>query len=276
MTRKHLSFRPRLEALEDRCMPSTLTVLNNLDNYSPGSLRADIAAAHSGDTIVFDPSLAGQQILLTGSELIINKNLTIQGLPNKPAISGGNLSRVFDVYAGANVTLIDLAIINGNGKASNGFNPGSFDGEGGGVVNSGTLTVSNCTISGNSASIYGGGIYNLRTLTVSNCTISGNSAYGGGGISNDTGGTLTVSGSSLSGNSASLYGGGILNYGTAAVQSSTLSGNSAGSKGGGIYNAKGKLTISGSVVLNNVAPLGADLFGMAQISKDSTVGVIAH
>ena len=242
---------------------------------TPGQSRLidEHRAARGAAAVVFKP---GQQILLTGSELIINKNLTIQGLPNKPAISGGNLSRVFDVYAGANVTLIDLAIINGNGKASNGFNPGSFDGEGGGVVNSGTLTVSNCTISGNSASIYGGGIYNLRTLTVSNCTISGNSAYGGGGISNDTGGTLTVSGSSLSGNSASLYGGGILNYGTAAVQSSTLSGNSAGSKGGGIYNAKGKLTISGSVVLNNVAPLGADLFGMAQISKDSTVGVIAH
>src|SRR5262249_952225 len=51
--RKPIPFRPRLEALEDRWLPSTLTVLNNLDS-GPGSLRADIAAAQSGDTIVFD------------------------------------------------------------------------------------------------------------------------------------------------------------------------------------------------------------------------------
>src|SRR5262245_19040163 len=45
-------FLPRLEPLEDRSLPSTLTVVNNLDS-GPGSLRAQIAAAGSGDTIVF-------------------------------------------------------------------------------------------------------------------------------------------------------------------------------------------------------------------------------
>jgi hypothetical protein len=38
-------------------MPNTVTVLNNLVN-GPGSLQADIAAAQSGDTIVFARSLA--------------------------------------------------------------------------------------------------------------------------------------------------------------------------------------------------------------------------
>src|SRR5947209_6075234 len=95
--------RPRLEALESRWVPSTLTVLNNLDSGT-GSLRADIAAAASGDTIVFAPSLAGQTITLAYNELAITKSLTIQGLgAGQLTISGGGHTRVFDVSgAGTN------------------------------------------------------------------------------------------------------------------------------------------------------------------------------
>src|SRR5439155_26805129 len=70
------TFRPTLEALEDRWVPSTLTVLNNLDSGA-GSLRAEIAAAHNSDTIVFASRLNGQTITLTSGELYIRKNLTI-------------------------------------------------------------------------------------------------------------------------------------------------------------------------------------------------------
>ena len=59
-------------------MPSTLTVTSLADSGA-GSLRADIAAAHSGDTIDFAPSLDGKTITLTKGELLINKNLTIAG-----------------------------------------------------------------------------------------------------------------------------------------------------------------------------------------------------
>ena len=54
---------PRLEALEDRTVPSTLTVTSAADS-GPGSLRAEIAAASSGDTIRFDQDLVGQTITL--------------------------------------------------------------------------------------------------------------------------------------------------------------------------------------------------------------------
>ena len=115
--RRQPGFRPRLDALECRVVLSTLTVTNTLDS-GPGSLRNDIAAAVSGDTIVFDQSLAGQQILLTSGELYITKSVSIQGLPTKPVISGGGIySRVFDVAAGASVTLTNLAIIDGVGEA---------------------------------------------------------------------------------------------------------------------------------------------------------------
>src|SRR6516162_1208819 len=63
-SRKPPRFRPQLEVLEDRWMPSTLTVTNNLDNGSVGSLRYEIGQAKKGDTIVFAPSLNGQTILL--------------------------------------------------------------------------------------------------------------------------------------------------------------------------------------------------------------------
>jgi hypothetical protein len=71
-------------------------------------------------------------------------------------------------------------------------------------------------------------------------------------------------------------GGGIYNLGTATIQQGTLSGNSAGSDGGGLYNgAAGTLEIDDSVVLSNLAPLGADWYNLGKLTvNDSTVGVI--
>jgi hypothetical protein len=261
-------FRPRLEALEARWLPSTLTVTTYLDypgNAGDGSLRGEIAAAHAGDTINFAPALNGQTITLTNGQLVISKSLTIQGPgAGQLAVSGGGYlgSRVFEVAANTNVALSGLTIRDGAGRANpilaNSSNdPQPWDGYGGGVLNFGTLTVSGCTLSGNSAdpfnpygSGYGGGIYNDygATLTVSGCTLSGNSAWLGGGILN-RGKYATVSGCTLSGNSAS-YGGGIYNTGTLTVSGCTLTGNSAGVEGGGIDNGS-KLTVSDSIFSDN-------------------------
>jgi hypothetical protein len=64
--------------MEDRTLLSTLTVMNNHDS-GPGSLRATIAAAASGDTIKFASSLKGQTIALTTGELDITTSLDIDG-----------------------------------------------------------------------------------------------------------------------------------------------------------------------------------------------------
>src|SRR5260370_28946289 len=69
-------FVPRVEALECRALPSTLTVLNNADS-GDGSLRAMLAQASSGATINFAPSLAGQTLTLTSGPLAIHKSLDI-------------------------------------------------------------------------------------------------------------------------------------------------------------------------------------------------------
>jgi hypothetical protein len=230
-----------LETLEDRCVPSTLKVVNNSDG-GPGSLRYEIAVAKSGDTIAFDNKLVGQTITLTSGELVISKNLTVKGQGETitsqqwvdASFTTHNGSRIFEVDGAATTVAISgLTLRNGGGihVLGQGW---AYDGDGGAILNFGSLTVSGCTLSGNTG-LNGGGIYNSRifgggTLTVSGCSLSGNAATGngsgantgtaldygyGGGIYNDVG-MLSVSGCTLSGNSA-YSGGSIYNGGTAAA-----------------------------------------------------------
>src|SRR5262245_6320449 len=202
--RQRATFRPMLEALEDRCVPSTLAVTNPVDDVNvQGTLRYDIAHAQSGDTILLTGAVQSG-IVLTQGELVLNQNVTIETASNQQiTISGGGNSRVFEVAAGANVTLANLAITDGNGVGDNPDGTSQDSGIGGGILNLGTLTVLASNVSGNSATgslDFGGGIANFGDLTVSGSTLSGNSARGGdgGGIWNF--GDLTVSGSTLSGN----------------------------------------------------------------------------
>src|SRR5262249_27024072 len=149
------SFLPRLEFLEDRSTPSTLTVLNNLDSGA-GSLRAAIAAAHNGDTVVFASSLSGATITLTSGEPAINERLDIEGFgAANLTVSGNDDSRVFDVVKStANVTIAGLTIAHGAAV------------QGAGIDNVGKLTVSHCAfvsnrvVGGTGVTALGGGIFN--------------------------------------------------------------------------------------------------------------------
>src|SRR6266852_4867962 len=92
--RQGRSFVPRLELLEDRTVLSTLTVTNPADS-GDGSLRTAIAAAQSGDQIVFDTSLKGQTITLTSGPLAISQSIDIEGpVAGQLAVSGNHASRV--------------------------------------------------------------------------------------------------------------------------------------------------------------------------------------
>jgi len=265
---------------------ATITVTNTNDSGA-GSLRQAIADALNGDTIDF--GVTGTITLTTG-ELLVNKGITIHGSgPDHLTVDGNHASGVFYVQldGGGAASIAGLTITNGN--AGNGW--------GGGISNeSSMLTVSNCTISGNSASgVFGvgGGIANddvisNATLEILNCTISGNSAGdNGGGIYNYGGSntaTLRVINSTLSGNSAHFYGGGIYNisaYGGSApadVLNSTLSGNSAGRFGGGIYNnafvdGSSPLKILNSTFSDNSAFQGPS-GGIANVSGTLQLGSI--
>src|SRR5204863_8267247 len=65
-------------ALMARVEAATLIATNTNDS-GPGSLRQAIADAHDGETIEFDPALNGHSISLTSGELVIDKNISING-----------------------------------------------------------------------------------------------------------------------------------------------------------------------------------------------------
>ena len=156
---------------------ATWTVSDSQDDPADvNSLRYAVSHAKAGDTIAFATSMGGQAIILTSGTLSISTNLTIQG-PGAGllTISGNNATTVFTINSGT-VTISGLTVAYGSAPTNQ---------AGGGIqILGGTVTVTACTLSNNSAAS-GGGIANSGTLIVSNTTFSGNSAgTRGGGIEN--------------------------------------------------------------------------------------------
>jgi CSLREA domain-containing protein len=277
--------RPRLtlEVLEDRWLPSVVTVTNLTDDVNgittsiaalianPGddgiSLREAVEAANANpgaDTITFDFAVTGT-ITLGGEQLTLTDpaTTTITGPgANLLAISGNYASRVFGVTSGASAALSGLTVTGG-----------IIGADGAGLYNEGTTTLTNCIVSANgvyssidaeiSYAPSGAGVFNSGTATLTNCTIANNRADGlltgsGGGVFNS--GTATLTNCTLSGNvgigDSPGSGGGVFNSGTATLTNCTLSGNYAVSAygisgiGGGVFNS-GTATLNNTIVASN-------------------------
>jgi hypothetical protein len=131
---------------------TTRTVNNLADDGRLGTLRNAILAAVAGDTVVFSNGLAGT-IILTQGELLIGQNITISnGIMATIAVSGNNSNRVFNILSDTTVTISGLTITNGFNVGTNVYcyGPGGI-GQGGGILNNGTLTLLYCRVSGNTA-----------------------------------------------------------------------------------------------------------------------------
>lgn len=248
---------------------ANVTVAQLNPAVTPVTLRDAINAVNNttGDnTITFDPTAfpANQLTTITlGSTLEISQTsgkITIQGPGSGEVdVSGNNQHTVFLIDANVNAEIDAIEISSGSGSID--F-PGSTLLSGGGLYNKGTLSLNNDLITKNftpeGLSPGGGaGVFNLRTLTISNCTISSNSAAGSGGaIANIFGGSMTISDSSISANAAGGVGGGIDNLGTAKLINCTVSSNTSSNAAGGILNLYGNIevtncTLAGNIALNN-------------------------
>jgi predicted outer membrane repeat protein len=227
-----------------------------------------ISLAASGDTIQIAAATYQEN-------LSIPFNLTLNGAKAATTIvDGTNTANVFTVGAGISLALSNLTIEKGVGYTG-----------GGGVDNSGTLTVNKSNFYTNTA-LSGGAILNTGTAKISNTNFSGNSPYFFGHSAScgaiDNRSTMTITASTFFNNYANnnlTSGGAICNGGTLAITRSTFSTNSSqgnnGGYGGAIYNYAGTLSVTNSTFSQNSATTsGGAIYsqgGTVQISN-STFG----
>ena len=209
-------------------------------------------------------------IVVTSGTVHLN-NLYLENGYNASPGNGGALSN-----AGGAVFLANSTVTSSSAYSSWG---------GGGIYNDGTMSITNSVISNNDATdtyAGGGGILNDNSgiLTITNSTISGNSADyspGGGGLMNVCGGSVSIQNSVIAGNTAqsSGGGGGISNCGTMTIDASTISNNNANSSpgGGGIFADNG-FSITDTTISNNSAD-NSFIGGGGILNTNNTMTIIS-
>jgi hypothetical protein len=245
----------------------------------PSALQPAIDAAEPGDIVNVTGTCLGN--------FTIDKDLILQGTGTLDGNHEGPVLRI----AGGRVTVADLTIT--NGVASDNFC--FFARGGGGIYNSGTLTLNSARVNGNS----GGGIYNdcfSNLILNGSTTVSGNSGFGidldylssvtlndAASVSNNTNGGINVAhdgyvemndSSSVTGNTGS----GIYDNGGVSMNGfSSVSGNITTHAGGGIFVAlhqylvmNDSASISGNVA-NEGGGISADWVTVAVLNDSASV-----
>ncbi|HEY0142229.1 MAG TPA: Calx-beta domain-containing protein [Thermoanaerobaculia bacterium] len=257
-------------------------VVTNLNDSGEGSLRQAVIHSNSAttlDTVTFESGLTGT-IVLTSGEIDVVDSVVVDGPGSSViAVSGSDLSRIFDVDVPADgdvriegVTLTDGRTSGDGGALRNGddnllltdvaIRDSVASGRGGGLFQGeGSLTIDASVISGNEAILNGGGI------------ASGNSyCYCGGPLS------LEITDTRITGNRAGVIGGGVYVAGNPdtnlVIADSAISGNSAVGQGGGGFIGGGRLYLDRTDVSDNLARNGGGgglaLFSTDTIISDST------
>lgn len=209
------------------------------------SLREAINVANANSdtsTITFDPVIfaTARTINLNNTLPTLSTNINITGPTAGVTVDANGVNGAFQL-SGSIVNLSRLTITEGNAT------------QGGGIAKfGGSLTITDCTLSNNTASFVGGGLYSSSgPVTINSSTVSGNTATSGsGGGIYSVSGPLTLNNSTLANNSAPTASGGAIykSGGTVALRNCTVAGNSA-TDGGGVFSG-GTLTLSNTILAN--------------------------
>jgi len=239
---------------------ASLVVTTTADSGA-GSLRQTIIDACDSGTISFDAGLSGQTITLTTGELVINKNLTIQGpganllTVQRDSASGTPLFSLFSISANVTATVSGFTLSNADSMQN-----------GGAIRNSGTLTLDGLTLTNNHTTAGGSAIFNGGTgsVTLTNSTLSGNQSDGLAAIYNQDG-LMTITNSTLTANTnqQAVPGAAIFsesNTSVTNVTNCTISQNTG--QGGAVFQnsgGAGKVNLQNSIVSGNA---GGDVSGI--------------
>lgn len=218
----------------------------------------DCAAGSGSDTIVFS-GVTMVNLFATAVLPTITDGLVIDGGAGVTITrTGATAYRIFTINTTQAVELRALTI--NNGKVS-----GGATGAGINKVNSGTLTLTNVTVSNNiNSGGNGGGLFNngAGTVTIRQSTFTGNRANNGGAICNGASSrSVALENVTISGNAAAVHGGGFFTNSSAVVvnmDSVTIASNTADNdangtgNGGGIYRSAGVVNIKNTLIGNNV------------------------
>ncbi len=237
---------------------STLELANDVTIEGLGASIVSVVAASGSNFSVFTVD-TGVTATISGISIEGGAGQAVQPIPDpfnqiaNSAIGGGGILNEGTLFLDSSAVVDNDVPLGGN----------SLPALGGGIYNSGALTVTNSTFAGNSAD-FGGAIFNAGVLSIATSLIGpsngvgGNSATAGGGVFNDNGLGVLISNSTLSGNTATQAGGGIDNSGTGTmtVDDVTMIGNSTGGSGGAIENTAILTVQNGSTLSANSATIG--------------------
>jgi len=210
------------------------------------TLAQAVSASSSNETLAVNGTCEGDTTIT-----VATTPLKIQGTLGATLNGAHKEGSVLTVQPGVTVVASGLTITGGTGT--------KYPGEviGGGVLNEGTLTLSNSYVTGNEITEengFGGGIENFAgTLTLNNSIVSHNSATmsGGGMFDYQKTGVVTLNNSTVSLNTAD-HGGGILDQEAAlTLNNSSVVGNTAKERSGGIAVVR-----EATVLLNSSAVIG--------------------
>ena len=205
-------------------------------------------------------NIAGR--LYGGGVEVLNGKFTMEcGLiSHNTAVTNGGGVFVYDNNS-TDAKTANFEMSGGNISYNEVTGTGSENGGGGVYIRSGSFTMSDGTITENTAALHGGGVYVIYgDFTMSGGTISDNTSdHHGGGVcvqaTSSKPATFTMSGdAAISGNGSLDSGGGVrLYYGSFIMNGGLITGNTATEYGGGVSVEYGDFTMSGGTISANTA-----------------------